>query len=161
MEKEKLSLFVYNELYLDNAPLVHLHHLENEVAVGYLLIALGELTLDFEQQSGKCVGIAFHILEEIVLNLHDTAEVGQEGLGLKDVGVLVEAGVGTLVVIVFVADFAHNLLDDVFHGNQSACTAELVHHNGHMHHVGLEITQEAVNHLCLGHKIGRTDEALI
>ena len=73
---------------------------------------------------------------------------------------MVEAGVGTLVVVVFVADFAHNLLNDVFHGHQSACTAELVHHNGHVHLVGLEITQKAVNHLCFGHKIGRTDEAL-
>ena len=73
---------------------------------------------------------------------------------------VVQRDVGALLVIVFIADFAHDFLDDIFHGHQARRAAKLVHHDGDMDFVGLEVTQKLVYHLCLGHEIGRTNQGL-
>ena len=80
------------KLYLDaaDATALKIHHFESIVAVVNLFVLAGEVALQLEQQSGKRVGIAFHLGKLIVVDANNLAEVAQQRLSLKDVRVVVE-----------------------------------------------------------------------
>ena len=99
-------------------------------------------------------------MEIVVVELEDAAEVGEGCLGLEDVGVLVEALVGFLLVVVLVVDVAYDFLDDVFHGDDAAGAAELVYDDGDVYLVLLKVAKQVVYHLGLGDEIRGTDKGL-
>ena len=119
-----------------------------------------ELTLDFEQQTCQGIGITFHILKGIGINLYYLVEIRKQGLGLEHISMVVHLDVRAFFLIVFIVDFTYNLLDDVLHGDNTRCTAKLIHHNSNVNLVGLEIAQQVINHLGFGHKICRTNQIL-
>ena len=55
---------------------------------------------------------------------------------------------------------SNNLLDDVFHRDDTRGSAEFIHHDGNVNLVGLEIAQEVVNHLGFRHEISRANQVL-
>ena len=129
--------------------------------VGDALLDDGKLAFYLQQQSGECIRLAFHWCEEIVRQLKYARKVGQQGLRFKDVRVLVEPCVWLLLVIViFVVDLADNLLDAVLHRDDAAGADKLIHYDGDMHLVGLEVAQQFVYHLCLGYEIRWSYQAL-
>ena len=151
---------MYDDLDLDDATLVHLHDLEGEVVEVDVLVQVGEVALELEQEAGQRVGVALDLLEELVVKVELALEVGEHGLGLEEVGVAVELHVGALYLVVLVVDLAHNLLDDVLEGDEAEGASELVDNDGDVDLAGLEVAQEVVNLLGLGNEEGGTDEGL-
>ena len=116
--------------------------------------------LQLQQKSGKRIGIPCHLIERFLVYLRYFIEIGQLGLGFKYPSVVIQYGICTFFIIVFVMNFAHNLLNNVLHGDNARRTAELIDHNGYMNLVCLEIAQQIINHLGFGHKIGGPDKRL-
>ena len=154
------GLRFHDNLDLHDAAIVHFHDLEGEMLVGYLLVQVGEIALDLEQQACQGVGIALNGVEELVIQLQDLGEVGEQGLALEEVGVLIQAGEGQFLVIILVVYLTYNLLNDVFHRHDAARSAELVHDDGNVHLVCLEIAQQVVNHLGFRYEVRRADKTL-
>ena len=73
----------------------------------------GEVPLDFQQQSGQCVGFSLHLVEIVVVEVEYLQEVGQKRLALKDVCILIEALVGFLVLIILVVYLTYTLIQDI------------------------------------------------
>ena len=67
--------FVNNDLYFCYTPFVHLHHLEGKVLVVNFLMKLRKFAFDFQQQSGQCVGIAFYLIEHLVIQTQYLIEI--------------------------------------------------------------------------------------
>ena len=120
----------------------------------------GEVALEFEDETRQRVGIALHLLEEVLLQLHHLVEINKQRATLEEPCVLVETMPAVVLVVGLVVYLTHYLLDDILHGDESARTSELVHDDGDVHLVLLEIAQKVVYHLRLGHKESRTDERL-
>ena len=137
-----------------DAPLVKPHHLKGVVAVIHLLVHTREVALQFQQQAGQRVGLALDVRELIVLNPQDATKIREKGLTLKDECIVVELGIGVLLFIVLVVDPADNLSDNNLKGDQSAGSSKLVHDDGAVHLVLLELTQQVINLLRLGNEIG-------
>ena len=116
--------------------------------------------LQFQQKSGKRIGIPCHLIERFLVYLRYFIEISQLGLGFKYPSVVIQYGICTFFIIVFVMNFAHNLLNNVLHGDNARRTTELIDHNGYMNLVCLEIAQQIINHLGFGHKIGGPDKRL-
>ena len=92
--------------------------------------------------------------------MEDLAEVAQQRLALETVSVVVELDILALLLVILVVDLADNLLQNVLQRDQSARAAILIDDDGHVDVVLLEVAQEVVDHLGLGHEVGRTDETL-
>ena len=119
-----------------------------------------EFTLDFEQQACQRIGIAYHIFEGFRVYLHNLVEIRKQCLGFEYVSMVVYFYIRAFFLVVFVIDFSHNLLDDVFHRDDTRGSAEFIHHDSDVNLVGLEVAQEVVNHLRFGHEVGGADKAL-
>ena len=52
-------------------------NLEAEVAIFYLLVALGEVALQFQKLARERVGLAFHLFEYAVVEMQNFIEVAQ------------------------------------------------------------------------------------
>ena len=63
-------------------------------------------------------------------------------------------------LVVLIIDFADDLFQNILQRHDTARSAELIHNDGNMHFVLLELSQEVVNLLCLRDKIRRTNQAL-
>ena len=100
---------------------------------------LGEFALNLKQQTCQCVGIALNLLKDVVVQFQNLVEVTQQRLALKDKGVAVDADVALLVIIVLIVDFAYDFLQNILQRHNAAGTTKLVHHNGNMHLVLLEL----------------------
>ena len=113
---------------------------------------------------------------DLVQNLHDPAVDG-DGVGLDlqveeldevgEVAAAVDAEgiLGDLLVVlhdlvVLIPDVAHQLLQDVLHGDDTQSTAVLVQHHGQMGLVGLEVAEQVVDALTLMDEQGRGDQLL-
>lgn len=149
-----------NNLDGNDAPVVHFHDLEGEILVGNLLVERGELALDFEQEACECVGIALDLLEILVVEVHNAIEIGEKGLGLEDIGIVVQALVALLGIIVFVVYLTYDFLDDVLHCNYTAGSSKFVYDYSNVYFVLLEIAQQVVYHLGLGDEIWCADQGL-
>ena len=108
---------------------------------------------------------------DLVQNLHDPAVDG-DGVGLDlqikeldevgEVAAAVDAEgiLGDLLVVlhdlvVLVPDVAHQLLQDILHGDDTQGTAVLVQHNGKVRLIGLEVAEQVVDALPLMDEQGR------
>ena len=149
-----------DDLHLDDAALVNFHHVEGEALVLDAFALCGEIALYLKQEAGKRFGLAFDGLEVIVVEAKYLYKVGHKCLGLKDVGVLVEPLVGLLFVVVFVVYLPDDFLQNVFHCDDSACASELIHHDGDVYFVRLEVAQKVVHHLRFRHEVGGTNQRL-
>ena len=149
-----------NNLDGNDASVVHFHDLEGKILVGNLLVECGEFALDFEQEACECVGIALYFLEIFVVKVHDAVEIRKQGLGLEDIGIVVQALIALFGIIVLVIYLAYDFLDDVLHCNNAAGAAKFVYYNGNVYLVLLEITQQVVYHLGLGDEIWCADKGL-
>ena len=49
--------------------------LEGEVLEVDALVKVGEVALEFEQQAGQCVGLAFYLAEGVVVDVENPVEV--------------------------------------------------------------------------------------
>ena len=76
-----------DDLDLGDAAFFHVEDLEGEILVFNLLVQLGEVTLDLQQQAGQGVCIALCLLEDIVIELQYLIEVAEQRLTLEDKGV--------------------------------------------------------------------------
>ena len=119
-----------------------------------------EVTLELEKQTGQRVSITGNIVKLLVINTKNLAEIAQKRLALKDVGIVVELGISILFLVVLVVDFTHDLFEDVLQRHQSARASKLIDNDGDMHLVTLELPEQVINLLGLGHEIRRTYQAL-
>ena len=151
---------MYRHLDAADAPSVDADDVEGVVFILQVLVHAGEVALDLQQQAGQRVGLARHLLKLVVIDVEDLAEVAQQRLALETVSVVVELDILALLLVILVVDLADNLLQDVLQRDQSARAAILIDDDGHVDVVLLEVAQEVVDHLGLGHEVGRTDETL-
>ncbi len=149
-----------DNLHPADAALFDAHYLEGVILIIDSLMQTEEVALDFKEQTGQRVGITHDIIEFIGIYIKYLAEIAQQRLALKEVSVIVELGVGILLLVVLIINFANNLFKDVFQRDKSARATKFINHNGNMHLVFLELPQEVVNLLSLRDEIGRTDETL-
>jgi len=149
-----------NNLDGNDAPVVHFHDLEGEILVGNLLVECGELAFDFEQEACECVGIALYFLEIFVIKVHNAVEIGEKGLSLEDVGIVVQALVALLGIIVFVVYLTYDFLDDVLHCHYAAGASKFVYDYSNVYFVLLEIAQQVVYHLGLGDEVWCANKGL-
>ena len=79
--------FVYDNFDFGNASFFNLDYLEREVLEVYLLVKFGEIALQLQHQTCYGVGIAFHILEDGIVELQNLVEVTKQRLAFKDKGI--------------------------------------------------------------------------
>ena len=132
-----------DDLYFDDSPLVHFQHIEGETLVFYAFSLYGELSLYLEKQAGQRLCFALDVLEIIVIKAENLREVRDERLCFEEVGVLVKALIGFLLIVVFVVYLAHDFLQDVLHRDDSAGASELIHNDGDVDFVCLEVAKQA------------------
>ena len=106
--------FLDNYLHFGYPTALDFKDFELIVLVVELLVNDREIAFQFEQQSGQRVGIALYFLEFFVAYFENLAEIGEQRLALKHVCVLVQFGIIALFFVVFVVDFAHYFLQNVF-----------------------------------------------
>src|SRR5690606_2453319 len=58
------------------------------------------------------------------------------------------------VFVVFVFNIAHDLLEDIFHGDKPGCSAMFVNDNGQVVTAAAEVVQQYIKPLCFGNKNG-------
>ena len=155
-----ILLVVYDYFNAAYAPLLQLHHLKCIVQMVYLLMDAQEVALNLKQKSCQRISIALYVGKLVIVNLQDAAEITKKSLALKQIGVVVQLGVGLLLIIKLIVYLTDYLLKDVLKGYDTAGTTELIDNDGNVYLVFLELAQQVVNLLCLGNKIRRPYKAL-
>ena len=117
-----------------------------------------EFTFNFEQHTRQCIRISHHLFKLVFVYFRNLIEIRQLRLRFKYPGMVIQDHVCTFFIIIFIMNLTHNLFNNVFHRHQSGSSSKLIHNNGNMNLIRLEVTQQIINHLCFRHKISRTDQ---
>ena len=73
------------------------------------------------------------------------------GLAVENVDIVAHLRIEAFDAVVFVGYLAHDLLQNILKRNQSHRRTVFVHHDGHVHLVGLELLKQIVDLLVFGH----------
>ena len=103
-----------------------------------------KIAFDFEHQPCDGFGLSFHVVERIVVELHHVEEIVDMRFAVEDVGAVGQSAVEGFVLVAFVGYFTHYLLEDVFQREQAERGAVLVHDDGHVYLVALELFEQVV-----------------
>ena len=79
------------------------------------------------------------------------------GLAVEQVGIFVQTGIKHFVLVAFVRNFTHYLLDDVFERHEALRRAVFIDDDRHVDLLVLEIGQQVVDLFGFRDKIGRTN----
>ena len=126
-----LTLPLYCNLYSRYAALFHLQNLKRQILIFELLVDAREVAFEFQQQTGKSICIT-SLLEIVIIEVEDAAEVNNLRLTLKDIGVIVELNIAVVFLIILIAYLAHNLFKNILKSYDAAGAAELVNNDGDM-----------------------------
>ena len=92
---------------------VELDYFKPEVSIVNPFILLREVALQLQQQAGQRVGIAFHLLEDVVIKIQNLIEIGEQRLSFKDIGVCIQPDIVALVFIILIVNLPNNPLKEV------------------------------------------------
>ena len=120
----------------------------------------GEITFDFQQESGYRISITFHFGKLLIAYFKNSTEVAQQCLTLKDIGILIQTSKSLLLIIILIVNLTHDFFQDILQGNDTTGTAELIYNDSNMHLVLLEFTEQVVNLLRFRNEVWRTDQTL-
>ena len=109
---------------LVDAVSLDLLHSEPHTVSRYRIPLFQEVALQFEHQTGQCFGTPLDIGESTFGNLHNAFEIADMGLAVEQVGIFVQTGIKHFVLVAFLRNFTHYLLDDVFERHE-ACILHL------------------------------------
>src|ERR1700694_1033739 len=127
-------------------------HGKIKIDTGHGFIDGGESAGYLQYQAGQRIALAFYGIESIYWQAQGTAKVVQHDLGIGDIIRIVDFPEGNFFFVEFVADIADDLFEDVLHRNDAARAAEFIHHDGKMDALGLELLQQVLDQLGLGHE---------
>ena len=72
--------------------------------------------------------------------------------------VFIDAGKQRFVFVILVADFTHNLFENIFERHDTRRTAKLIDNHRHVYMLTPKIFEQLINHLAFGNEIGRTQQ---
>lgn len=136
---------------------------EGIAAEADLLSAFGEGAGEFQQESGQGVGFAFGGFEGLLLavvEVHGAVEVLERDVAFEEEVGGVFLRIGRFFLVEFVRDVAHDLFEDVVHGEDARGAAVFVHHDGHVVFLLLEVHQDVVDLAVLGNEQRSAQERL-
>ena len=119
-----------------------------------------ELALDFKQETCYRIGFASHIFEFFRIEFQNLIEVGKQSLGFENISGIIQFYISAFFFIVLIIDFTNDFFDNVLHRYNSRSSTKLIHHNGNMNLVGLEIAQQIVDFLGFRNEISRANQCL-
>jgi hypothetical protein len=126
----------------------------------YTVAAPQQIAFQLHHQSGKRLGMSLDIGEGLLLEAERTLELSDVRLAVEDVGMFVYAHVEPLLLVALVRDLANDLLHDIFERYQTLRRAVLVDDYGKVYLLALEVFQQIVYLLVLGHEVGLAQQLL-
>ena len=148
---------MYDDFHTAYAPLLQSYNLKRVVQIIYLLVNAQEVALYLKQKSCQRISISLYIGKLVVVNLQYAAEVTQKRLSFKQIGVIVELGVCSLLLVKLIVYLTDNLLKNILNSYYTAGTSKLINNDGYVYLVFLELAQKVINLLCLRNKIRGSD----
>ena len=135
-------------------------NLKRIILIFDFLMDAWKITLDFKQQSGQSIGIAFHFLKFLIINIQNLAEVSQQSLTLKNKCIIIQFGVELIFLIILIFNLTYDFLQNILKSYDTACAAKFIYHDGDMYLILLKFSQQIINLLGLRYKIRRTNQTL-